>query len=48
MSEACSTRGSEVHTQFWSVNLNERGHSQDLDIDGEILEWILGAKDRNM
>jgi hypothetical protein len=32
-----------MNTKFWSGNLKERDHSEDLGIDGKIiLEWILG------
>jgi hypothetical protein len=27
--------------KFWSENLNEREHLEDLGIDGRILKWIL-------
>jgi hypothetical protein len=29
-------------TKFRSENLKGRDHSGDLDVDGRILEWILG------
>jgi Asp-tRNA(Asn)/Glu-tRNA(Gln) amidotransferase B subunit len=30
-------------TEFWSENVNERDHSENLGVDGRIiLEWILG------
>jgi hypothetical protein len=30
-----------MHTKFWSKNLEERKHLEDLDVDGMlILEWI--------
>jgi hypothetical protein len=33
----------EMHTKFSSESLKGRDHSEDLDVDGEIiLEWILG------
>jgi hypothetical protein len=28
--------------QFWLENLKGRDHSEDLGVDGKILEWILG------
>jgi len=41
---ACSTCGEgqgEVHTGFWWVNLTERGHLEDPDINGRtIIKWI--------
>jgi hypothetical protein len=33
----------EMHTEFWSENVKERDHSEDLCIGREILEWILGT-----
>ena len=33
--------GGEVHTRFWSGNLSEEDHLQDLGINGNILKWIL-------
>jgi hypothetical protein len=27
-------------TIFWSENLKGRDHSEDLDVDGRILEWV--------
>jgi hypothetical protein len=39
---ACSMRGREMHTKFWSSNLKGRDHSEDEGIDGRIiLEWFL-------
>jgi hypothetical protein len=33
----------QIHTKFWSGNLKERAHSEDLGIDRRIiLEWISG------
>ena len=44
----------EVRTGFCSVNLTERGHSEDLGVDGMIIlsetvgmDWIEQAQDRN-
>jgi hypothetical protein len=35
-------RRREVHTGFWWGNLKERGHLEDLDVDGLMLYvWIL-------
>jgi hypothetical protein len=31
-----------MHTIFLSENLKGRDHSEDLGIDGKILEWTLG------
>jgi hypothetical protein len=32
-----------MHTKFWSENLKERDHSEDLGVDRKILlEWLLG------
>jgi hypothetical protein len=30
------------NTKFWSENLKGRNHSENLVVDGIILEWILG------
>jgi hypothetical protein len=31
----------EMHTGFWSGNLKERGHTEDLGLDGTIiLKWV--------
>jgi len=49
MGRACSTYGEgkgEVHTGFWWGNLTERGHLEDLDIDGRtIIKWIFKKLD---
>jgi len=31
-----------MHTEFWTENLKGIEHSQDLGVDGRILEWTLG------
>jgi hypothetical protein len=31
-----------MHIIFWFENLKGRDHSEDLGVDGRILEWILG------
>jgi hypothetical protein len=33
---------SPMHITFWSENPKGKGHSEDLSVDGKILEWILG------
>jgi hypothetical protein len=34
-------RRAEVHTGFWSEDMMERHHLEDLDVDGRrILKWI--------
>jgi hypothetical protein len=33
-----------MHTKFWSKNLKERTHSEDLSVDGKILDGILGKQ----
>jgi hypothetical protein len=38
----------EEMSKFWSENLKGRDHSEDLGIDGEILEWILWKWGVNM
>jgi len=44
-------RTGEVHTGFWSEDMMERDHLEDLDVDGRmILKWIFnkwngGGKD---
>jgi hypothetical protein len=35
-------------TIFWLENLKGRDHLEDLGVDGEILEWILGEQGRGM
>jgi hypothetical protein len=30
-----------MFTKFWSENPNGRDHSEDLGVDGKVLEWIL-------
>jgi hypothetical protein len=41
MGGTCSAHG-EVRTQFWLENLEGRGHSDDVGVDGRtILKWIL-------
>jgi hypothetical protein len=38
-----------MHTRFWSENLMEKDHSEDLCVDGRIiLECILGKQDRKV
>jgi len=43
MDESCSRRERrEMHTKFWSENLNARTHSKAKGVGGKIiLEWIL-------
>jgi hypothetical protein len=42
MGGACSTHGrDEMHIKFQSENLKGRDHSEDLGVDGKILELIL-------
>jgi len=31
-----------MHTKLQSEKLKGRNHSEDLDVDGTILEWIIG------
>jgi len=47
MSGACSTHGRDEKCiqYFWSENLKRRDHSEDLGVDGNILDWILLIKD---
>jgi hypothetical protein len=42
ISGACSTYGGvEVYTGFWWVNLREKGHLEDPDLDAKVtLKWI--------
>jgi hypothetical protein len=44
MGSACSMHGrNEMHVKFWSENLKERDHLEDIGTDGKmILECILG------
>jgi len=36
------TERREIRTGFWWENLEERGHLEDLDLDGNIiLKWVL-------
>jgi hypothetical protein len=43
MGGACSTwERCEMHTKFWLENLKGRNHLEELGIDKNILEWILG------
>jgi hypothetical protein len=30
-----------MHTEFWSGNLKERDHAENLDVGGRILEFVL-------
>jgi hypothetical protein len=32
-----------VRTEFWWVNMKERGHLEDLGIVGNILKWIFNV-----
>jgi hypothetical protein len=35
----------EAHTKFWSENLKQKDHSEDLAVDGRIkLKWILDKR----
>jgi hypothetical protein len=34
-----------MHTKFWLGNLKGRDYVEDLGIDGNIQEWILGEED---
>jgi len=36
----------EMHTIFLLENLKGRDHLEDLDIDGNILDWIVGIQVR--
>jgi hypothetical protein len=36
----------EMHTRFWSESLKGRNQTDDLGIDGRILEWIHLVQDR--
>jgi len=38
----CLIGGKKMHTKSWLGNRKGTDPSQDLDIDGKILEWILG------
>jgi hypothetical protein len=31
-----------MYAKFWTENLKGRDHSEELNVDGMILEWILG------
>jgi hypothetical protein len=31
----------EMRIKFWSENVKGRDHSEDLGVDGKILEWML-------
>jgi hypothetical protein len=33
-----------MRTKFWSGNLKGRDHSEDLGVDGEVLESVLGKE----
>jgi len=35
-----------MRTEFWSENLKGRDRSEDLGVDGRILEWIQGNRVR--
>jgi len=37
-----------MHTVFWLENLKGRDHSEDLGMNGRILEWILEKFGGNM
>jgi hypothetical protein len=43
MGGACSTYGGigEVRTGFWLGNLRERGHLEDVGLDGRIFKWLI-------
>jgi hypothetical protein len=34
-----------MHTRHWPETLKERDYSQELDVDGKILDWIFGRED---
>ena len=41
MGGACDRYEGEMHTEFWWVDVMERGHSEDLGVDERIiLRWI--------
>jgi hypothetical protein len=43
MDGACKTYQMRMDTKFWSENVRERDHEEDLWVDRKIiLEWILG------
>jgi len=34
----------EVHIEFWWVDLKEKGHLEDIGVDGRtILKWFIGS-----
>jgi hypothetical protein len=36
----------DVHKGFWCGNLRERGHLEDMDVDGKlIINWIFKKED---
>jgi len=42
MGGVCRTNEMKCIAKFWSENLKERDHSEDLGVDGNmILEWII-------
>jgi hypothetical protein len=50
MGGACGTHGGkkEIHIGFWLVNMRERYHLEDLDVDGRIILKLILNKYCNM
>jgi hypothetical protein len=45
MGGACGTRETRNSYKILSEKLKGREHSEDLSIDGQIIQWILGKSD---